>query len=221
MKAQRNWKKIGMMALAVCAVLASAGLLYASGGGEAAHGAAEAVHGAAEAASHGGEHGGSLSHEKLMDLLWRTLNFIGLVIILVKFTSKPIANALRSRREGIRAQFEELDAAKAEAEQMYKEYEGKLASLDAEVQSIIDAAVAQAESEKEKILADAERAAADIKRQAENAVQFELTSAQKRLREEVAEKAAIMAEELIRKNLQPTDQEQLVSAYLDKVGGVQ
>ena len=221
MNVNSKWAKYGLAALAAAGVLVTAGLLYASGG-EAAHGAAAAAHGAAEAhgAAHGGAHG-SITHEKLMDLLWRALNFLGLVIILVKFTSKPIANALKSRRVAIKEQFEDLEAKKAEAEQMYKEYEGKLAGIDDEVTKIIESAVAQAEAEKERIISDAQRAAGDIKRQAEMAVQHELAVANQRLRAEIAEQAATMAEDLIRKNLQPADQDKLVAEYLDKVGGLQ
>ena len=228
MNTNRKWAKYGLAALTVAGVLVAAGVLYASGGGEVAHGAADAAHGVAEAAhgaaaahgAHGGAHG-SVTPEKLKDLLWRTLNFIGLVIILVKFTSKPIANGLRSRRESIKEQFEELEARKAEAAQFYKDYESKLSGIDDEVQKIIEGAVAQAEAEKERIIADAHRAAGDIKRQAEMAVQHELAAAQKRLRVEVADQAAAMAEELIRKNLQPADQDKLVAEYLDRVGGLQ
>lgn len=228
MNMNSKWAKYGLAALAATGVLVSAGLLYASGGEAAhsaatvAHGAAEAVHGAAEAhgAAHGGAHA-SITHEKMMDLLWRALNFLGLVIILVKFTSKPIANALKSRRLAIKEQFEDLEAKKSEAEQMYKEYEGKLAGIDDEVTRIIEGAVAQAEAEKQRIIADAQRAAGDIKRQAEMAVQHELAVANQRLRAEIAEQAATMAEDLIRKNLQPADQDKLVAEYLDKVGGLQ
>ncbi|MDH4321846.1 MAG: ATP synthase F0 subunit B [Desulfobulbaceae bacterium] len=183
------------------------------------HGAAEA-HGDAHGTAHGGAHG-SVTPEKMKDLLWRALNFLGLVIILVKFTAKPLANALRNRRLSIKERFDDLQARKAEAEQMYKEYEGKLAGIDAEVAKIIEGAVAQAEAEKQRIIADAERAAGDIKRQAEMAVQHELAVAKKRLRVEVAEQAATMAEDLIRKHFQPADQDKLVAAYLDKVGGLQ
>lgn len=211
MNANRKWAKYGLAALAAVGVLVTAGLLYASGGGEAAHGAA---------AAHGGAHS-SVTHEKLMDLLWRAMNFLVLVLILVKFTAKPLANALKSRRLAIKDQLENLEARKIEAEQMYKEYEGKLGGIDDEVKKIIESAVAQAESEKERIIADAQRAAGDIKRQAEMAVQHELASANQRLRAEMAEQAATMAEELIRKHLQPADQDKLVAEYLDKVGGLQ
>jgi len=53
------------------------------------------------------------------------------------------------------------------------------------------------------------------------AIQHELAEAKLRLREEVANQAAVMAEELIRKNLQETDQVKLIEDYLAKVGTVQ
>ena len=218
MNAKKKWAKYGLAALAATGLLVTAGLLYASGGGEVAHGAAEAAHGAAGA--HGGAHG-SVTPEKLKDLLWRAMNFAGLVFILVKFLSKPLANALRSRREGIQEQFEELEARRAEAEQFYKDYEAKLSGIEDEVKKIIDGAIAQAEVEKQRIIADAHRAAGDIKRQAEMAVQHELAAAKHRLQADIAEQAATMAETLIHKNLQPADQDRLVAEYLDRVGGLQ
>jgi len=175
---------------------------------------------AAYAETHGGGHGAAnpLSHEKLMDLLWRTTNFIALVIILVKFGSKPIASALGSRRMAIADRFDVLNSRRSEVEQSYKKYEEKLARIDQEVQGILDTAKAQAEVEREKIIAEATRSAADIKRKAELSVQFEFSQAKKALREEIADQAAHMAESLIVKNFTEADQAKLVSEYLDKVG---
>lgn len=201
MHKRRSRYGVAVVALTVLAVLAGAGVIYASGGG-------------------GGHQTSSLSHEKLMDLLWRVMNFTGLVIILVMALKKPLANALNGRRQAIARQFEELDIQKAEAERKYREYEAKLASLDAEVKNIIDAAVAQGETEKKRIIEEANRAAGDIKRQAEMAVQYELAAAKRRLRAEVADQAVEMAEQLISKNLQESDQIRLVENYLEKVGGL-
>ncbi len=191
-----NWSKIGLSALTVLAVLAIAGVACAAGGG-------------------------GISKAKWMDLLWRTLNFAALMGILIYFLKKPIASGLSGRREGIREQLESLDAQKAEAEQMYREAEAKLSKLEDEAQSIISEAVKQGEAEKERIIADAERASGDIKRQAEMAVAHELTEAKTRLKAEVAEQAVLLAEELIKKNLQADDQSTMVNGYLDKVGGIQ
>jgi F-type H+-transporting ATPase subunit b len=207
MNSGKKWKKIGLATIAVVSVLAMAGILYASGG------------------EHGGGHGGHAAHDslspaKLKDLLWRTLNFIGLVIILVKFLTKPIVEGLRNRRVGIKEQFDSLEAQKAEAEREYKEYEAKIAGMDAELDKMIGNAIAQGEVEKKKIIEEANQAADNIKRQAENAVQNAINEARKQLKEEVAEKAAVMAEEIIKNNLQDADQANLIENYLDKVGAL-
>ena len=175
----------------------------------------------AYAEGHGGGHGEApnpLSHEKVMDLLWRTTNFAALVIILVKFGSKPIANALGGRRMAIVNRFEDLNARRSEVEQSYKKYEEKLGRIDQDVQAILATAKAQGELERQKIIDEATRAAADIKRKAELSVQYEFSLAKKALQDEVAEQAAQMAEALIRKNFSAADQSKLVSEYLDKVG---
>jgi F-type H+-transporting ATPase subunit b len=165
--------------------------------------------------------GGSLSHEKLMDLLWRTLNFAGLLAILILALKKPIANGLNGRRQAIIERFDDLEAQKTEAERIYKEYEARLSKIDEEVESIISSAVKQGETEKVRIIEDANRAAGDIQRQAEMAIQHELTEAKLRLRSEIAEQAVQMAEDLIKENLKDADQAKMVENYLDKVGAIQ
>lgn len=191
-----SWKKTGAAAVSLLFVLAFAAAAYASGDG-------------------------AIPREKWLDLLWRTTNFAGLAFILVFFLKKPFADGLSSRREGIKDQLEALESRKSEAEQLYKEAEAKLARLDEEVNSIITEAVKQGEAEKAKIIADAERNAGDIKRQAEMAVAHELAEAKTRLKGEIAEQAVLLAEELIKKNIQPADQSRMVELSLDKVGGIQ
>jgi F-type H+-transporting ATPase subunit b len=167
----------------------------------------------------GGE--GGIPHEKWMDLLWRTLNFAGLLAILVLALKKPIINGLNGRRQAIIEKFENLEVQKAEAERIYKEYEAKLSKIDDEVQSIISNAVKQGEVEKTRIIEEANRAAGDIQRQADMAIQHELAEAKLILRSEVARQAVQMAEDLIKQNLQEADQVKMVEDYLEKVGAIQ
>ena len=190
-------RKITIVSLVVVAFIACAATVYAS---------------SAE--------GGSLSPAKLKDLGWRAMNFAALAIILVKFLGKPIGNAMSSRRMAIVDQFEELNERRADVENTYKEYEAKIGQIDTEVSGILDAAKAQAETEKAKIIADAERTAEDIKRKAEMSIQNEMSMARTKLTQEVADQAAVMAEEIIRKNLNDTDQANLIDGYLDKVGAL-
>ena len=188
----------------------AAGTTETAGHGEAA---AEGGHGAAA--------GGSLSPAKLKDLGWRVMNFIVLMIILVKFGAKPIGASLAGRQKRIKDEIEDLQTKRAEAERSYREFEAKLASVEKDIDKIVEKAVAQAELEKVKIIERAEQAAADIKRQAEMAVQKEVMEARLTLKNDVAEKAAAMAETLIVNNLTAVDQVKIVEDYLAKVGAVQ
>ncbi|MCB2181668.1 MAG: F0F1 ATP synthase subunit B [Desulfobulbaceae bacterium] len=205
MKMKNKWSKIAIGALALTAIIAVAGNLYASGGGEGG--------------SMTGPHG-SLSPAKIKDFGWRVMNFAALVVILLKFLKKPLVDALKGRQQGIAAEFEDLETRRADGEREYNEYAGKLAGIDDELKAMVEKAIAQGQVEKERIIEEANNAAENIKRQAEMAIQNEITEAKRRLKSEVTEQAAIMAEEIIKKNLQPTDQDKLVEDYLTKIGGL-
>lgn len=211
MRKDVNWSKLGLSTLAVVAVVGVTAYAFASGDPHAAE------------AAHGGGHGGGglgLTPEKLKDLAWRAMNFAALLIILIKFLKKPIVDGLRGRRQGIREEFDDLESQRSVAENQYQEYASRLNGLDAELKKMVETAVAQGEVEKERIIAEANDAAEQIKRQAEMAVTNAVAEAKVKLKNEVADQAAVMAEEIIKNNLQADDQVTLVEGYLAKVGGV-
>ncbi|NOX80341.1 MAG: ATP synthase F0 subunit B [Deltaproteobacteria bacterium] len=203
--------------------------------GNASHveAAAAGVHGGTAAAVESGhgtlvkkaapaeEHEEGISSAQYKDFFWRTVNFIALMIILIKFLAKPIGSGIAGRQQHVKEELEDLKAKRDEAERSYKEFEARLAGMEKEMESVVEKAIAQAENEKIRIIADAERMAEDIKRQAKAAVQAELVKTRRMLRDEVADQAAAMAEELIVKNLTPADQVAITEQYLDRVGAVQ
>ena len=194
-------------------------------GQETDAGAVAGGHGEMAAEAHGAVAGhvkpNSLSPAKLKDLGLRVMNFIALMIILIKFGAKPIGAALSGRRKQVKEELDTIQAKKAEAERSYKDFSAKLASVEKDVDQIVEKAIAQAEIEKVKIIERAEKAAEDIKRQAQMAVANEVTAARRMLKNDVADQAAIMAESLIMKNLTADDQVKIVEDYLDKVGAIQ
>lgn len=189
------------------------------------HGGAVTGHGEMAPDAHGAAAGhvvrNSLSPAKLKDLGLRVMNFIVLMIILIKFGAKPIGAALSGRRRQVKEDLDALEAKKFEAERSYKEFSAKLASVEKDVDLIVEKAIAQAEIEKVKIIERAEKAAEDIKRQAQMTVANEVIAARRMLKNEIADKAAVMAEALILKNLTEDDQVKIVEDYLDKVGAIQ
>lgn len=206
---------LGVIVLTLLFVCSTVPSYASSQGATDTHAAATADGG------HGKKVSSSLSPEKLKDLGWRVVNFIALVIILVKFAAKPIGAGLAARRKGIQDEIEELQRKRAEAEKSYNDFQAKLASVESEIDKIVDRAVAQAEIEKTKILEKAEQAAQDLKRSAEMAIQNEVTEARRTLKNEITEQAAIMAEKLIVNNLTADDQVKIIEKYLAKVGAVQ
>ncbi|MDO9040789.1 MAG: ATP synthase F0 subunit B [Desulfocapsaceae bacterium] len=222
------------LTLAVGSVWASDAVQGTGAQVETGHAAAVVEHGAGAVAGHGemaapDAHGAaaapavrnSLSPAKLKDLGLRVMNFIVLMIILIKFGAKPIGAALSGRRRQVKEDLDALEAKKVEAERSYKEFSAKLASVEKDVDLIVEKAIAQAEIEKVKIIERAEKAAEDIKRQAQMTVANEVIAARRMLKNEIADKAAVMAEALILKNLTEDDQVKIVEDYLDKVGAIQ
>ena len=182
-------------------------------GPAAAHNAEAAAH---EAGGHEG-HSHALTHLQIMNFIWHCLNFTLLVLILLKYLKKPIADAVKDRSDSIAKAFEDLEIKKAEAEKRYSEYEKKLSGMDQEAKKILDSFLKQGEAEKEKIITQAQQTAERIKTQAESYVQQELSKAKKELQDEVANVAVKMAEEIVRKNLTEQDHSKLISEYLERV----
>ncbi len=182
------------------------------------HGDAAAVHG--EAAGHEEVHK-TLSGDNIKNFIFRILNFAILIYLLVRFGAKKVGDGLSERRQAIKDEIENLEERKAVAENSYRELAAKLAMVERDIDGIVAKAVAQAEVEKAKIIEKAEQTAEDIKRQAEMAIQKELMDARRTLKDEVADQAAVLAEELIVRNLTEDDQVKIVEEYLDKVGAVQ
>ncbi len=180
----------------------------------------EAVAGHGEAAGHGEVHK-TLSGDNIKNFIFRILNFAILIYLLVRFGAKKVGDGLSERRQAIKDEIEDLEERKAVAENSYRELAAKLAMVERDIDGIVAKAMAQAEIEKAKIIEKAEQTASDIKRQAEMAIQKELMDARRTLKDEVADQAAVLAEELIVRNLTEDDQVKIVEEYLDKVGAVQ
>jgi F-type H+-transporting ATPase subunit b len=193
-------RKVKLALVATLTCLAVAAAAYAGEGGEAHH--------------------GLVNHRMLVDFGWRCLNFAVLVVILVKYLIPPIGKLLSDRRMAIVNQFEDLRERRAEVEESYKECEVKLSNIGQEVDNILKAAKAQAEAEKTRIIEEARRNAEDIKRKAAASVQNELSRAQRKLREDVAEQAAALAAEIIKKDFTAADQTKVVEDYLEQVGAM-
>lgn len=169
---------------------------------------------AAVAFASGGEGGG---HDKWLDLLYRFINFGIVAFLIYKFAGKRVADMMTGRTKQIETDLSDLDERKEEAEKRLLEVEASIANLETEKARIIADAKAQGEAMRQAILEKAEVQAAQIKAQAEIAAAQETKLAIDAIREELAEKIIVAAEDLVKKQLKKKDHEDLVNEYLKKV----
>lgn len=156
---------------------------------------------------------------QIKNLIWWTVNFLVLVIILYKLLKKPVVNFFRSRQEAIKREYEELLLRKKEAEARYLELQEKIKNLKAEAEAIYQNYVEQGLREKERILEEAKRQAERIKEQAQLYIAQEVEKAKDALRKELAEEAVKLAEEILRKRITPEHQRALFREFVENIKG--
>ena len=193
----RKGRQRGLLLAMSVLVLLWGGLAFASSGGDA--------------------HGEVKAKGWIPTDTYRVLNFAVLAGALVFLLRKPISQALDSRIKGIRAQLEDLEAKKAEAEKLLSEYNAKIARLSQESEGIVAEYVRQGNEAKARILKEAELSAYKLEEQARRNIENEFEVAKQRLQHDIFEKAMIKAEEIIKKSITADDQNRLVDEYLDKV----
>jgi F-type H+-transporting ATPase subunit b len=165
-------------------------------------------------ASEGGDHGGA---SKWPDFWYRVLNFALMAGVLFVLVRKPIREFFTKRTRTIANTLSELEAKKKEAEKSYQEYDRKLAELDKETARILEEFRAQGEAEKAKIIAGAEQSAAEIRAQADRAIQQEIKSATLALKREIAELSVAAAEKVLREKVGREDHQRLIRDFTTKV----
>jgi F-type H+-transporting ATPase subunit b len=163
----------------------------------------------------GGGHGGAA---QLKDLMWRCIDFAALVLILVWAMKKAdVKGMLSNRSEGIAKALSEAEQAKTAAERKFAEYNDKLAKANQEIEEIQNAIRQEGLAEKERIIADAQVAAAKIVEQAQKTAEQEVLKARLELRQEAARLAVQLAEQSLKEKIESSDQSRLVDEYLTKV----
>jgi F-type H+-transporting ATPase subunit b len=152
------------------------------------------------------------------DFAWRVLDFGLMAVLLVYLLTKPIRNGLAGRREGIEKALKDAVAAREAAEAKFAEYDVKLSKAAVEIEEMSVAIRREGELEREKILANAHAMAEKITAEAEKTAESEILRARTELRQEASRLAIVLAEELLKKQINAGDQQRLVDEYVSKVG---
>lgn len=168
-------------------------------------------------ASSGGGHEAAAPKGWVATDTYKVLNFLVLAAVLFFIARKPVAQFFSSRIKDIQGQIADLESKKAAAQKALAEYEEKLADLSRESEKIVQDYVKQGEEAKKRILAEAEAQAVKLEESAKRNIEQEFKAAKSRLQQDIAEKALLQAELLVKSSISSEDQDRLVDEYLDKV----
>jgi len=152
--------------------------------------------------------------------VWRWVNLIIFVGLFVYILRHPVSEAMRARREGIRRDLmraqEERNAALAKLE----EVETRLSRLDAEIANLREQSQKEAAEERERIRRSAEDETRKLREQAQREIESAGKAARQQLREFAAQQSVHLAEEMIRRDINPEDDARLFNLRVDELGGV-
>lgn len=153
-------------------------------------------------------------------VLFAGINFVILLLILGYFLRKPVKDFFASRAVLIGKDIEESEALKNQAEKKYRDYESRLARIEAEMNGLIAQLKQDGELEKTRLIQAAQDQIQALQETSGRIMSTELRRAKEELKKETVNLAAQLAEDLVRQNITPEDQGRLVKTYLEKMEGL-
>ncbi len=151
------------------------------------------------------------------ELVWGSISFIFLVILMRKFAYPAIKKGMDARTERIRGDLDAAEQAKGEAQSVLDGYRAELAGAKAEAGRIIEEARHAADAIKKDQASRLQDELAEIRARATADIESAKVQAIADLRGEVAELAVGAASVVVHKNLDAATQTQLIEDYINQV----
>lgn len=150
--------------------------------------------------------------------IFTLITFAVLLALLSKFAYGPLKNIMDERQAGIER---DLDTAKQQNEEAKKyadENKALLVKTQNDVAAIIESAKAQAKTQHEEIIHEANTRANKLVADAQVEIENEKQRAIADINDRVAELSVLIAQKVINKEINETDQKDLVRQFIQEAG---
>ena len=154
-------------------------------------------------------------------ILVNIIGFLILLWLLKKFLYRPIGQMLESRKAEIQDTYAAAEAQRASMEEMRKDYERKVAGIEAEATAKIQAAVKEAQGIRDEIVNEARAKAESILDRGAEEIQREKQKAIVELREEVANLAIGASSKLLERDMDDNAHRKLIDDFISSAGKAQ
>ena len=147
-------------------------------------------------------------------VIWTTLTFIIVAIILYVFAWKKIIVALDTRAQYIENNIKDAERLKKEAEAKFEEYQNKMIDLKHEAQEILQEAKKDAEVLKDEIIKKAKEEAEELRRRAQKEINLAKESAIEEINNYAIELSMEITKKVINKTLSIDEHKRLLEETL-------
>lgn len=152
------------------------------------------------------------------EIIWGSLAFAVLVVLMTKFAWPAVKQAMDDRTEHIRSTIDEAEATRAEAQTVLVDYQRQVADAKGEAARIIEEARQTADGLKRDLTARAEAEAAELRQRNAEQIAAERERALSELQGQVATLAIELAEKVVGGSLDQDRSMQLIEDYINEVG---
>ena len=130
----------------------------------------------------------------------------------------PAREFLKKRQERVKDNIDSAEKAKADAEALRAEYEGKLRDIHKEEDAILSAARKKALENEAKIIENAKEEAAAIIARAHKQAELEMKKAEDDIKKEIITVASLIAGKVVSANIDSNIQDSLIDDTLKEMG---
>ena len=153
------------------------------------------------------------------EIIWGSLAFVILLIAMWKFAFPAVNKMLNDRTERIRANLDDAERVKAEAQSILEDYQRQLADARNESNRIIEEARQTAEALRRDLMDRAEAEVAELRQRSADEINAAKDRALADLRVQVAGIAIGAAEKIVERSLDRDTNMQLVENYINSLEG--
>ncbi len=150
-------------------------------------------------------------------VVWTTVTFLLLLVVLAKFAWRPILEMIETREKTIADAIESAKRERAEAEKAAAEMRASLEKARSEASELVRKNQAEVAAAKAALIAAARKESESLLAQARITIEEERRAAVAQLRAQVVDLAILAAGRLLQTQMDERKQRQLVEEYLAKL----
>ncbi|MGI6119948.1 MAG: F0F1 ATP synthase subunit B [Desulfosporosinus sp.] len=154
-------------------------------------------------------------------MLCTLFSFILLVWLLSKFAWGPLMRIMEARRDNIENMLAHAENERQQAEAIKREYQEEMQKARQEAQEVIAKATKVSEARAKEILAASQEEAEKIKKAALTDIERERDRAIADVKAQVVDLSVLVAEKIIRQNLDLKGQGKMIEQFIQEVGEMQ